>query len=60
VSKKTDFVIAGEDAGSKATRAQELGITILDEDTLLQLLRAEIGDGVTLPETKQDDDDASR
>ncbi|HVX29939.1 MAG TPA: NAD-dependent DNA ligase LigA [Nitrolancea sp.] len=51
VSKKTDFVIAGEDAGSKATRARELGITILDEDALLQLLRAEIDDGVTVPET---------
>jgi DNA ligase (NAD+) len=60
VSKKTDFVIAGEDAGSKATRAQELGITILDEDALLQLLRAEIDDVVTLPETKQDADAASR
>ncbi len=38
VSKKTDYVIAGSDAGSKLDRAQELGVTILDEAGLLALL----------------------
>ncbi|MBQ8859580.1 MAG: NAD-dependent DNA ligase LigA, partial [Clostridia bacterium] len=40
VSKKTDYVLAGEEAGSKLTRAKELGISILDEDALLALLKA--------------------
>ncbi len=40
VSKKTDFVVAGEEAGSKLDKARELGITILDEANLLEILNA--------------------
>ena len=39
VSKKTDFVLAGEDAGSKLTKALELGVKILDEAGFLKLLQ---------------------
>ncbi|MCR5717837.1 MAG: NAD-dependent DNA ligase LigA [Oscillospiraceae bacterium] len=40
VSKKTDFVVAGEDAGSKLTKAQELGVTVLSEQEMLSMLKA--------------------
>lgn len=40
VSKKTDYVIAGEDAGSKLKKAQELNVTILSEDDWLALIGA--------------------
>lgn len=40
VSKKTDFVVAGEAAGSKLERARTLGVTVLDEAGLRQLLEA--------------------
>jgi len=43
VSKKTDFVVAGEDAGSKLDRARELGVPIIDEAELRRLLRAASG-----------------
>jgi DNA ligase (NAD+) len=38
VSKKTDFVLAGADAGSKLERAQELGVRIIDEDEFHRML----------------------
>ena len=38
VSKKTDYVVAGSDAGSKLTKAEELGIAVIDEAAMLELL----------------------
>ncbi len=39
VSKKTDYVVAGEAAGSKLTKANELGVTVIDEATLLEMMQ---------------------
>jgi DNA ligase (NAD+) len=41
VSRKTDYLVAGENAGSKLTRAQELGVPILDEAAFRRLLAGE-------------------
>jgi DNA ligase (NAD+) len=38
VSKKTDYVVVGDNAGSKADKAEELGLTILDEEGFVALL----------------------
>lgn len=39
VSKKTNFVLAGEEAGSKLTKAKELNIPIIDEPTFLEMIK---------------------
>ena len=39
VSKKTSYVLAGEDAGSKLTKAQDLGVTILTEQEFIDMIK---------------------
>jgi DNA ligase (NAD+) len=39
VSKKTDYVLAGSDAGSKLDKARELGVSVIDEDEMKNLLQ---------------------
>ena len=43
MSKKTSYVVAGTDAGSKLAKARELGVPVLDEDGFLQLMAADRG-----------------
>lgn len=61
VSKKTDFVLAGEDAGSKLTKAQTLGVSVISEAELLSMI-ASNSDGendVSLAETPHEITDNS-
>jgi DNA ligase (NAD+) len=44
VSKKTDFVVAGEAAGTKLAKAERLGVRVIDEDGLKALVAGELGD----------------
>ena len=39
VSRKTSLVVAGENAGSKLTRARELGVQVIDEAAFLEMLQ---------------------
>ena len=39
VSKKTDYVLAGEEAGSKLTKAQSLGVKIINEDEFKEMIK---------------------
>ena len=39
VSKKTNYVVAGSDAGSKLTKARNLGIEVIDEAKLLEMIK---------------------
>ena len=43
VSKKTDYLVAGEDAGSKLTDAEKLGVPVITEDDLLKLVESRSG-----------------
>ena len=43
VSAKTDYVVAGEDAGSKLAKARELGVPVIDEDALMAMIEGKDG-----------------
>ena len=44
VSKKTSYVVAGDDAGSKLEKAHKLGVEVIDEAALLSMLQAPVAE----------------
>lgn len=59
VSKKTSYVIVGENPGSKLAKAEQLGTTLLDEAALVYLLEHGPDDDVRLPSDESNDEGAS-
>lgn len=56
VSKKTDFLICGENAGSKLTKAESLGVRVIKNDEFLQLLKTSDASSDTLVKAKNNDE----
>jgi DNA ligase (NAD+) len=59
VSKKTDYLVAGEAAGSKLAKAQELGVPVLDEAAFRALLETGAAETGDTPETAETADTAA-
>lgn len=53
VSKKTDYVLAGEAAGSKLEKAQALGVTVIDEARFLQMIGPGVGQSEQVSDAKE-------
>ena len=51
VSKKTDYVVVGDSPGSKAAKAEQLGVPVIDEDGFKHLLETGEGPAAALPES---------